>query len=48
MPYREAGRAGTLFHLINRMDGAKMLALAALAVAGVGLARRALLPRWLG
>jgi small-conductance mechanosensitive channel len=37
-----------LFHLINRMDGAKMLALAALALAGVALARGGLLPRLLG
>jgi hypothetical protein len=44
----ETGRAGTLFHLINRMDGAKMLALAALALAGVALARGGLLPRLLG
>jgi hypothetical protein len=47
-PDREADRAGRLFDLINRIDGVKMFALAAVAVAGVGLARRAVLPRWLG
>jgi hypothetical protein len=30
------------------MDGVKMIALAAMSVAGVGLVRRAVLPRWLG
>ena len=44
----EIARAGLLFDLINRMDGVKMLALSAMALAGVGLARRAVLPRWLG
>ena len=44
----ETDQAGRLFDLINRMDGVKMFALAAMAVAGVGLARRAVLPRWLG
>jgi hypothetical protein len=49
VPDGDAARAGTLFHLINRMDGVKMLALAAMALAGVGLARGShLLPRWLG
>jgi hypothetical protein len=49
VPDGETGRAGTLFHLIDRLDGAKMLALAAMALAGVGLARgRGVLPRWLG
>jgi Major Facilitator Superfamily len=33
-------QAGRLFDLINRMDGVKMFALAAMAVAGVGLVRR--------
>jgi hypothetical protein len=47
-PDREAERVGRLFDLINRLDGVKMLALAALAIAGVGLVRRAVLPRWLG
>jgi hypothetical protein len=47
-PDGETHRAGRLFDLINRMDGVKMFALAAMAVAGVGLARRAVLPRWLG
>jgi hypothetical protein len=47
-PDGETDRAGRLFDLINRMDGVKMFALAAMAVAGVGLVRRAVLPRWLG
>jgi hypothetical protein len=47
-PDGEIGRAGRLFDLINRMDGVKMFALAAMAAAGVGLVRRAVLPRWLG
>ena len=44
----ETDRSGRLFDLINRMDGVKMFALAAMAVAGVELARRQVLPRWLG
>ena len=49
VPDGESGRAGTLFHLINRLDGAKMLALAAMALAAVAPARRrGPLPRWLG
>jgi hypothetical protein len=49
VPAGEAGRAGTLFHLINRIDGVKMLALAALALAAFRLSRRGdLVPRWLG
>jgi hypothetical protein len=49
VPDGDTGRAGVLFHLINRLDGAKMLALATMALAGVALARRAaVLPRWLG
>jgi hypothetical protein len=49
VPDGETNRAGTLFHLINRLDGAKMLALAAMALAAAGLARRSgLSPRWLG
>jgi hypothetical protein len=48
VPDGETRRAGTLFDLINRVDGAKMLALAALALAGVALARGGgPLPRWL-
>ncbi len=47
-PDGDASRAGSLFDLSNRLDGVKMFALAALAVAGSGLARRGLLPRWLG
>jgi hypothetical protein len=49
VPDGETGRAAALFHLINRLDGAKMLALAAMALAAVALARRGgPLPRWLG
>jgi hypothetical protein len=48
VPDSDAGRAGALFDLINRMDGAKMLALAVMALAAIGLVRRGLLPRWLG
>lgn len=49
VPDGETSRAGMLFHLINRLDGVKMLALATMALAGVALARRArVLPRWLG
>jgi hypothetical protein len=47
-PNGETDRAGALFDLINRMDGVKMFALAAMAAAGVGLVRRKVLPRWLG
>ncbi len=49
VPGGDAGRAGALLDLINRIDGVKMLALAAMAVVGVALVRRAgVLPRWLG
>jgi hypothetical protein len=48
VPHGETARAGSLFHLINRMDGAKMLVLATMALAGAAVARRTdLLPRWL-
>ena len=47
-PDGKADAAGRLFDLINRMDGVKMFALAAMAFAAVGLAGRAVLPRWLG
>jgi hypothetical protein len=47
-PDGEADRAGRLFDLINRMDGVKMFALAAMAAAGFGLVHRKVLPRWLG
>ena len=49
VPDRETDRASTLFHLINRMDGVKMFALAAVALAGVGIAHSGgVLPRRLG
>jgi hypothetical protein len=51
-PDGAAGRAGDLFVAINRLDGVKMFALAALAalaVAGAGAIRRGgVLPAWLG
>jgi hypothetical protein len=47
-PDGEAERAGRLFDLINRLDGVKMVALAALALAGLALVRRRVVPRWLG
>jgi hypothetical protein len=43
VPDGEAGRAGSLFHLINRIDGVKMLALAVMALAAVDLALRGVL-----
>ncbi len=42
VPDGETRRAGSLFHLINRMDGVKMLALAAV----VARRRRSGAPRW--
>jgi hypothetical protein len=49
VPNGDAHRVGALFDPINRLDGVKMLALAAMALAAVGLVRRHdLLPRWLG
>ena len=48
VPDGDTGRAGVLFDVINRMDGAKMFVLAIMAGAGVGLVRAGLLPRWLG
>ena len=48
VPNGETARAGSLFQLINRLDGAKMLVLAAMALAGAAVVRRAdLKPRWL-
>ena len=47
VPDGATGHAGVLFHLINRMDGVKMLALAAVALAAINLARGGI-PRWLG
>ena len=49
VPAGDTGRAGTLFNLINRLDGTKMLAFAMMAIAGVALTHRdGPLPRWLG
>jgi hypothetical protein len=49
VPDGEAGRAGALFAAINRLDGVKMLALAAMAAGGAALVRRThLLAGWLG
>jgi hypothetical protein len=49
VPDGDTGRAGSLFAAINRLDGLKMLALAAMAAAGAALVRRTrLLPGWLG
>jgi hypothetical protein len=48
VPDGDADRAGVLFDVINRMDGVKMLALAAMASAAAGLTRHSgPLPRWL-
>jgi hypothetical protein len=47
-PDGETERAGRLFDLINRLDGVKMVALAALALAGLALVRGSVVPRWLG
>jgi hypothetical protein len=49
VPDGDAGRAGSLFEAINRLDGVKMFALAAMAATGAALVRRAgVLPHWLG
>lgn len=48
VPGQRAGTAGTVWHAINRMDGAKMFVLAAMAVAIAAIALRTVsLPRWL-
>ncbi len=48
VPDRRAAAAGTVYHAITRMDGAKMLLLAAMALAIALLARRpGILPAWL-
>jgi hypothetical protein len=47
VPAGSTGRALGLFEAINRLDGVKMLALAAMAAAGTA-AGRGVLPRWLG
>ncbi len=44
----DPGRASTLFDAINRLDGVKMLAFAAMALGGVVLTRRRILPRRAG
>ena len=49
VPDGDSGRAGSLLAAINRLDGVKMLALAAMAASGAALVRRTrLLPSWLG
>jgi hypothetical protein len=40
-------RADALFDAMNRVDGVKMIALGATVVAGIALAHRSVLPRWL-
>lgn len=45
---RRAATAGTVYHAINRLDGAKMFLLAAMALAIAAVALRTVsLPRWL-
>jgi hypothetical protein len=49
VPDGQTGLAGELFQLLNRLDGVKMLALAAMALAAANLARAGtVVPRWLG
>jgi hypothetical protein len=49
VPDGDSGRAGLLFAAVNRLDGVKMLALAAMAAGGAVLVRRTrLLPSWQG
>ena len=49
VPAGDASRAGLLFAAINRLDGVKMLALAAMAGTGAALVHRTgVLPGWLG
>ena len=49
VPDGDSSRAGSLFAAINRLDGVKMLALAAMAASGAALVRwTRLLPSWLG
>jgi hypothetical protein len=49
VPDGDTGRARLLFAAVNRLDGIKMLALAAMAAAGAALVHRTrLLPGWLG
>jgi hypothetical protein len=46
VPAADAHGAGVVTEVINRLDGVKMLLLAALAIAGMQVGRR-MLPRWL-
>jgi hypothetical protein len=48
VPGRHAGAAGSLLEGISRLDGVKMLLLAALTLAGTALVHAGVLPRWLG
>ncbi len=45
-PADDSARAGALFELVSRIDGAKMLLLAAVAVSASGLAGRGVFPAW--
>lgn len=48
VPGRRLGTAGAVYHALNRLDGAKMFLLAAMAVAVAATALRTVsLPRWL-
>ena len=47
-PAGQVSTAHTLFEALNRLDGAKMLLIAAFALAAGPLFRRGELPRWLG
>jgi hypothetical protein len=48
VPDRRTATAGAVYHAFTRMDGAKMFALGAMALAISQLARRSpILPRWL-
>ena len=47
-PHGHAAASLNLFQIVNRLDGVKMFLLAGLAISGVAVARRGMLPRWLG